>query len=124
MGLAWKGMVHVLMWLGDVKQLESGSKESGNTEAVRARTVRSVAGLCCCLHSPTSAVLKAVAGVALQLSLVPVALSITVVSMSNYCILKSISVTVFERACALQAPSVLFAAEGTGLCLAPCWCHA
>lgn len=58
MGLAWKGMVHVLMWLGDVKQLETGSKESGNTEAVRARTVRSVAGLCCCPHSPTSAVLK------------------------------------------------------------------
>lgn len=93
----------------------------GSTGAGRAQTVQSEAGLCCCLHSHTSAVLKAVAGVALQLAPVPVALSI-VVGMSNYYILKSVFVTVFERACALQAPSVLFAAEGTGLSsmLVPC----
>lgn len=87
------------MWLGDAKQLKTGSKEGGNTEAGRAWTVQSVAGLCCCLRSPTSAILKAVAGVALQLSLVPVALSITVVGMSNYYILKSISNSVWESLC-------------------------
>lgn len=67
---------------------------------------------------PSSAVLKAVAGVAVQLAPVPLALSTFVVGMSNYYILKSIFVTVFERACALQAPSVLFAARAQDL--APC----
>lgn len=107
------------MWLGNIKQLKTGSEDGGgSTGAGRAQTGQPEAGLCCCPRSPTSAGLKA--GVALHLAPVPIALSIVVVGMSNCYLLKSVFVTVFERACALQAPSVLFAAEDS----APCWCHA
>lgn len=82
-------MVHVLNVAGRCK----GAEDSGGEHrAGRAQAVQSEAGQCCCLPSPTSAVL--VAGVALQLAPVPVALSVITVGMSNYCIFKSIFVAV------------------------------